>query len=256
MAIALKEDRPIRGAEAVAERPDGTRIPFIPFPTPLHDASGKLVGAINMLVDISERKRSEEQLLVLVNELNHRVKNTLATVQSIAAQTFRSTSDPAAFRPAFEARLMALSNAHELLTRHSWAGVSLRELCEQALAPHAEDGGRIRLSGAALRLEPRVALAFGMILHELATNAAKYGALSAGEGIVSIDWTLAPREAARWIELTWRERGGPAVRQPTRNGFGLQLIERSVVRDLAGDVALQFESDGFACKIAVPYAQA
>ncbi|WP_247412677.1 PAS domain S-box protein, partial [Bradyrhizobium sp. 23] len=128
MAIALRENREVRGAEAVAERPDGRRVPFIPYPTPLRDAAGNLVGAINMLVDISERKRAENAQKVLIDELNHRVKNTLATVQSLANQTARHAGDLKEFLPTFTGRLLALARAHDLLTRRNWQDAPFEQL--------------------------------------------------------------------------------------------------------------------------------
>ena len=141
MAMALKENRPIRGIEAVAERPDGTRVPFMPFPTPLRDEAGTLIGAVNMLVDISERKEADSRQKVLLDELNHRVKNTLATVQSLAAQTVRGTKVPRAVRDNFEARLVALSRAHDQLTRGRWESANLKEIAEEIFAPYSSSGG-------------------------------------------------------------------------------------------------------------------
>ena len=258
MAVALREGRPIRGAEAIAERPDGTLVPFIPFPTPLHDASGTLIGAVNMLVDISERKRGEDQQKVLVDELNHRVKNTLATVQSIGAHTLRSAPGPAAFQTAFNARLMALSQAHELLTRHGWAGVQLREILAQQLSPFSGKGGPgLRLAGCDLSVAPRVGLALSMIFHELATNAAKHGALSVPGGGIEIDWMSRRSEAGEpaTLQIDWTETGGPPAAAPARPGFGTRLIQRSVTRDLDGEVDLRFEPTGLRCRIRIPLQQ-
>lgn len=151
MAIALKEGRPVRGYEAVAERPDGRRVPFIPFPTPLRDGKGEMVGAVNMLVDISERKESETRQHVLVGELNHRVKNTLATVQSLAAQTLRGSDIAKEVRAVFEARLVALSRAHDQLTRDAWQSADLKAIAEEVVAPYEGDG-RVRVEGVPVRL--------------------------------------------------------------------------------------------------------
>lgn len=254
MAVSLREQRGIRGAEAVAERPDGTRIPFIPFPTPLRDADGKFVGGVNMLLDISARKQAEEEQHALINELNHRVKNTLAAVQSIALQTFRASPDPQDFLDKFEGRLLALSKAHDLLTQQRWVRLSLDELLDAELAPYVlADRERIHRDGAAgIVLSPRIALALGMVLHELATNAAKYGSLSTPAGRIELSWTLDGTAASPVLRIHWRESGGPAVAEPTRRGFGTRFIERSIVRELGGAIDLRFESAGVQCRFELP----
>jgi PAS domain S-box-containing protein len=245
MALALREGHEARGVEAVAERPDGTRRTFTPFPTVLRDNQGGVVGAINVLVDITERKRADEEQKILIDELNHRVKNTLATVQSISLHTHRST--PEAFMQRFEGRLVALSKAHDLLTRRRWTGVGLGELLEQELAPYAEaDQSRIVLDGPELTVSARTGLALSMVLHELMTNAAKYGALSTEGGRVQVAWRLEER-TNNILTLRWIESGGPRVQQPTRRGFGRHLIERSVTKDLNGTADLQFIASGLQC---------
>jgi PAS domain S-box-containing protein len=256
MAVALKEGRAVRGAEAIAERPDGTRVPFIPFPTPLRDASGKVIGAINMLVDITERKQAEEQQRVLIDELNHRVKNTLATVQSIATQTIRTSPAIESFSENFEARLLALSKAHELLTRQAWTGVNLRDIVCQELEPY-DDGSatRVRLEGTDLTLEPRVGLALNLVLHELTTNAAKYGALSTEQGLVTVRWSASGSGASEVLRIDWVESGGPAVIPPARRSFGTRLIERSMTKDLQGVATLDFDPAGLRCTLEFPLHQ-
>jgi PAS domain S-box-containing protein len=254
MAVSLKEGRAIRGVEAIAERPDGSRVPFMPFPTPLRDADGNVVGAVNMLIDISERKRAEEQQRTLIDELNHRVKNTLATVQSIAAQTFRSTPDPATFAPKFEGRLVALSRAHDLLTQRRWTGVTLEELIEAELTPFTGDGSAaFTLAGTDVVVSPRVALVLGMVVHELATNALRHGAWSAAGGGIALAWHVETGVTGeRFLHLGWRETGGPVVSEPSRRGFGLRIIERSIERDLGGTVELRFDDAGLACDVTAP----
>ncbi len=252
MAVALKENRPIRGAEAIAERPDGTRVPFIPYPTPLRDASGNLVGAVNMLVDISERKKAEELQRLLVEELNHRVKNTLAAVQSIAAQTFRVAGPGTAATRAFGGRLMALSKAHDLLTKDRWKGVQLCDLIRQELAPYASSGARTIIEGPDVRLPPNMAVPLGMALHELAINAAKYGAFSNEAGRVQVEWELAESGNAPLLRLRWAEQGGPPVKKPARQGFGSRLIERGLSRQLNGEVRLEYDPAGVTCVFELP----
>jgi PAS domain S-box-containing protein len=253
MATALKENRAVRGAEAIAERPDGTRIPFIPYPTPLHDADGKLIGAINMLVDITERKQAESRQRLLIDELNHRVKNTLATVQSLAGQTARHADDLEDFSQRFEARLLALSRAHDLLTRRHWEGVSLQTLAREVLTAMAGNATRpVGFDGPEVDLDARTALSLTMVLNELATNAMKYGALSSEAGMLSLTWRL--EEGANLkprLILEWRERGGPLVVPPTRRGTGSRLMERCIERDLGGELDLGFEPSGVVCRMSL-----
>ncbi|MCJ8521709.1 sensor histidine kinase, partial [Pseudorhizobium tarimense] len=251
MAVALKEDRPIRGTEAIAERPDGTRIPFIPYPTPLHDGDGKLVGAINMLVDITERKQAENRQKVLIDELNHRVKNTLATVQSLAGQTARHADGLEDFTQRFEARLLALSRAHDLLTTRHWEGASMDVLVSEVLTAMTGNAAQqIEVGGPEVDLDARTTLSVTMALNELATNAMKYGALSSEAGRLSVTWRLEEEPDLRpRLLLEWRERDGPPVTPPTRRGIGSRLMERAIERDLGGQLDLAFEPPGVECRI-------
>jgi len=200
--------------------------------------------------EITSRKAAEEQQQLLLNELNHRVKNTLATVQSIAAQTLRTAPSPAEFREAFEKRLIALSQAHNLLARSNWRGASLRELIERELTPHGlGDAGRIELTGPDVWLPPAKALAFGLMLHELATNAARHGALSIPGGKVVVAWRIEESDGDARLRLVWQEMGGPEVREPKRRGFGSRLIERGLAQDLGGAATLHFEPGGVRCEV-------
>jgi PAS domain S-box-containing protein len=253
MAVALRENRAVRGAEAIAERPDGTRVPFNPYPTPLHDADGTLIGAINMLVDITERKRAENGQKTLIDELNHRVKNTLATVQSLAAQTARHADSPQDLYIRFEARLLALSRAHDLLTKRHWGDAPLDALAREVLIPVVGSSpGRILIDGAPIGVSTRVALNLTMTLNELATNALKYGALSAEAGTLSVSWCLQPQPNGTCLILEWREKGGPLVTPPTRRGVGTRLMEGCIERDLGGEFDLAFDPDGVSCRISFP----
>ncbi|WP_129793795.1 PAS domain S-box protein [Sphingosinicella sp. CPCC 101087] len=254
MAVALRENRAVRGGEAVAERPDGSRVPFIPYPTPLRDAEGRLVGAINMLVDITERKEAEARQKVLIDELNHRVKNTLATVQSLALQTIKHADGLEDFAATFEARVVALARAHDLLTERSWVSAPLESLLNNIVAPYSGDEDRLRIDGPAIDLDPRAALSLTMVLNEMATNAAKYGALSTGSGMLSVSWELSAGPK-RILRLDWTEQGGPPVSAPTRKGFGTRLIRRCVEQDLDGQLDLRFESSGVHCRMSVPLAR-
>ncbi|MGF7056087.1 PAS domain S-box-containing protein [Bosea sp. OAE752] len=252
MAVALKEDRAVRGVEAIAERPDGTFVPFIPYPTPLHDADGRLIGAINMLVDITERKQAENRQKTLIDELNHRVKNTLATVQSLAAQTARHSDSLQDFSQRYEKRLLGLARAHDLLTTRHWEDAPLDFLAREVLAPlSASFGERIRIDGPSIPLNPRAALSLTMVLTELATNATKYGALSSETGMLALAWQM--REATTpTLDLLWQESKGPLVQAPTRRGFGSRLIERCIERDLNGELDMIFDPQGLRCRISVP----
>jgi PAS domain S-box-containing protein len=195
--------------------------------------------------DIHERKQAEEHQRLLINELNHRVKNNLATVQAIAFQTLKGDIPLAEARSRFEARLLALSRAHNLLTEQSWGGAALDRLVRDSTEHLAGESGRFSAEGEPVWLSPRAALALALALHELATNAAKYGALAAEGGTVAISWAL----DGETLRLEWKESGGPAVRQPPTRGFGSRLIERGLESDLGGAARLHFEPDGLRCVI-------
>ena len=420
MAIALKERRPVRDVEIMAERPDGQLVPVMPFPTPLFDRSGRLVGAVNVLVNISklkaaeqaevrradeqaalykftdrlyratsvqdavdaaldaiagalsaerasillfdeagiarfvgwrglsdgyraaveghcpwkpgernaqplfvadidladqpeqikqvvraegirglafipvtanggvigkfmtyyqtahifsdderalavtlarqlgfalerqriesDRERAEAQRDLLVAELSHRVKNTLATVISVARQSFAKGPSLEHALKSFDGRLRALAHTHNRLAESNWDGASLHRLLADELAPYrAADGSNIEMNGPDVRLDPRRAVVLGMAFHELATNAAKYGALSSKNGCLAIDWRV--QGASRELHLDWVERGGPAVQRPQRSGFGRLLLERALRADLRGHVELKFAPGGLRCSI-------
>ena len=254
MAVALATGEAVRGVEAIAERPDGVRTPFMPYPTPIRDETGKVVGAVNMLVDISPQKHSEQQQKLLIDELNHRVKNTLTTVQSIARQTARGAPSLEAFNAKFEARLMALSSAHEFLSKRKWEGVSLHDILARELGSLAAgDPERVRLDGPLLTLTPRAALALSMVFHELGTNAERHGALSQPGGRVQVSWKLrrAGADPAALV-LTWRELDGPSVAAPEHTGFGARMVERTIEGELEGQCDVRFLRKGVRCDITMP----
>jgi PAS domain S-box-containing protein len=220
---------------------------------PRLDDTGHFLGFTGCNVDITEAKVAEERRDLLINELNHRVKNTLATVQSIASQTLRNTATAAEAKEAIESRLLALSRAHDVLTRENWEGADLYEIVRQAVAPYSSRGeDRLHVAGLKVRLPPRTALSLAMMLQELATNAVKYGALSNATGEIRIAWETEPDEPAPRLHLRWEESGGPPVRTPTRRGFGTRLIERSLAQDLGGDVHIAFAPAGLVCTVAAP----
>ena len=385
MTVALKEGRPINGTEALAERSDGSRVLFIAYPTPLRDPSGAVVGAVNMLVDITDRKRTEqalreserrlratyerafagiaetgldgrfvrlnaryceltghsaqellgrqvldvthpddvaaerehfERLLageiehyqiekrflrkngemgwaevsvtlvpgtsqrppyvirialdlserkraeihqrLLLEEVNHRVKNSLAAVKAIAEQTQRSVARPELFYEAFTARLLTFSRAHDLLNRDAWRGALLDDILRETLHPFdSPDGGRIRIafegSTAALRFTPAAAVALGMVCHEMATNAAKYGSLAAQDGTVEIA-CAATLEARPRLRIEWVESGGPPVHAPARQGFGTRFIQRSLAHQFDGAAEIDFAPSGLRYRLVFPIA--
>src|SRR5258707_2826317 len=190
MTVVLKEGRAVAGQEVLVERPDGTRMPFMAFPSPLRDATGKVVGAVNMFVDITERKRNEEQIAVRAREAEHRCKNVLATVQ--ATVRLSQSDTPKGLKQAIEGRIQALANVHTLFVQSRWKGAELHSLVTQELSPYRKDGEtRVRSDGPNVLLEPQMAQTIAVTLHELATNPAKYGALSTAKGHVQAGTSLA-----------------------------------------------------------------
>lgn len=238
--------------ETVRRRKDGSQFFVSLTVSPVKDASGAIIGASKIARDITERRRAEEQRNLLLNELNHRVKNTLATVQSLAMQTLRNTERSEDARELFDSRLSALSRAHDLLTLQNWEGAGLRDVVNRALAPfRVED--RFTVDGPNVRLSPKQALALSIALHELATNAAKYGALSQDAGRVNVAWSIEPAaDASPMLHFSWTEKGGPPVAPPTRTGFGSRLIERSLATELGGSAVIEYRPEGVAAIITSP----
>ena len=200
--------------------------------------------------DISDRKNAEEHRDLLLNELNHRVKNTLAIVQALAAQTFRHTGVDRSALLTFEARLLNLSEVHNVLTDRNWESANLYEVVRAALRPHRAPGrDPFTVEGPSLRLRPKSAVALSMTLHELCTNATKYGALSNETGSVTVSWRIAD---GRFL-LRWQEHGGPPVSPPTHQGFGSRLIQRSLAAEFLGEVDITFDPAGLVCTIDAPH---
>ncbi|ACA17002.1 signal transduction histidine kinase [Methylobacterium sp. 4-46] len=239
------------------QRRDGSRFWANGVMMPLRDDAGALAGFLKILRDRTAQKKAEEHQALLLNELNHRVKNTLATVQAFTTQTLRSAASLAEAREAITARLIALSKAHDVLTDENWQGADLAQIVADALRLHG-DGQRCRWQGNPIRVSARIALALAMVLHELATNATKYGALSNAHGTVAVTWRIAeedgePRRAPRLsLHLRWEERGGPPVLPPTRQGFGSRMIERGVGSELGGTVRLAYPPEGVVCDLHLP----
>lgn len=216
---------------------------------PIRDSSGAVAGILVQGYDVTDSVRAAERQKLMIDELNHRVKNTLATVQSIAVQTARSHGDPATFAEAFQSRILSLSHTHDLLTRSHWEGADLRAILNHEIEAHGI--ARVSLNGPPVALEPAMALSLGMIFHELATNAAKYGALSQADGRVLVDWSVTDQRE-RVLHISWREAGGPPVIEPSRRGFGSRLIQRNVRHDLAGEIDLVYAPSGLTAELTVP----
>ena len=239
MAVALREERPVRGVEAQAERPDGTRIAFQPWPTPIFDAAGNLIGAVNMLVDITARRESEQRLALMAREVDHRANNLLAVMQGLLRLTRAETVE--AYKEALEGRFAALARANSLISQRSWTDVDLHSLVEEELRAFA--GSRVAVEGAPIAIHPTTAQSLGMMIHELATNAVKHGALSSPKGEVRVSWSVDGDGA---LMLVWEESGGTGVREPDRKGTGSSVIE-GAVRQLGGEIFREWRDEGLRC---------
>ncbi|MET0528397.1 MAG: PAS domain S-box protein [Microvirga sp.] len=235
--------------ESIRQHKDGSLVEVSLTISPVKDSRGRIIGASKIARDITNHKQAERLQRLLVHELNHRVKNILATVQAIARQTFSSGQWDNTARETFEARLLALSKAHDLLTRENWSGADLSQVVAEALAPYHRD--RFEIGGPDVRVIPRMALALTLALHELATNAAKYGALSVPTGRIAVLWQVRPGDPPHLI-FRWQERGGPLVSPPTQKGFGSRLIERSLALELAGEVKITYDPAGVVCEVCAP----
>jgi PAS domain S-box-containing protein len=236
-------------------RKNGSAFWAATFISPVRDESGNVVQHFASFADLTKQKQVEEHLRFLLDELNHRTQNTLATVQGIAVQTLRGAADKKVV-DAFEGRILALSKAHGLLGRKLWETVSLRDVIDQILQPFGFNDHRVaRLSveGDDVRLQPKAALTLAMVFHELATNAAKHGALSnGGAGKIDIACQVEPTPQGHRMRLQWQESGGPPVTPPGRKGFGSRLIEGGLALELDGEVRLNYEPAGVLCLIIMP----
>lgn len=217
---------------------------------PVIDSDGRVAELIPSGVDITERKHAEAHKELLIKELSHRVKNTLATIQSITGQSIRSSASMDDFRSKFSARLHAIAGSHDLLVKFDHQDVPLAALIRGQVLQYAPDESCLVIEGNDSLLPGDVAHSLGLVLHELATNASKYGAFSNGTGKVTVSWQIQTDDAARTLYLTWVERGGPVVEKPTRRGFGTSLIQRSLAAD-GNDAEIAYDPEGVSCRLVV-----
>ena len=223
---------------------------------PLRDADSAIVGLTCAAVDVTERKEGEAHLRLLMRELTHRSKNLLAVIQAMARQTARHARSTDSFVERFSARLQALARSHDLLVQEGWHGASLVDLIRSQLAPYFDRGGsQITVDGPPVSLRPEAAQSLGLALHELATNAAQFGALSSPAGRISITWTWLHDRIPPVVEILWEETGGPEVSTPEQRGFGTLVVERNLARSLEAEVDLEFRADGVRCRMAIPAGQ-
>jgi PAS domain S-box-containing protein len=241
--------------EICLRRKDGSMLWAAVLISPTLDKTGDVVQHFVSFVDLSKHKQEEDRLRFLLGELNHRTQNTLATVQAIAVQTLRGRANKEVV-DAFEGRILALSKAHSLLGRKHWETVSLRDVIDQILQPFGLNDCRVArfsVEGDSVRLQPKAALTLAMLFHELATNAAKHGALSNGAaGKIDIAWHAELTPQGDRMRLRWHESGGPPVTPPGRKGFGSRLIEGGLAQDLGGEVRLDYEPLGVVCQVIMP----
>lgn len=255
LGMAPRPDGPI---PAIAEQaafltaPDGRVVPVLFSITPLGGDQGPS-GAVVQIIDVTERRQAEERQALLMAELSHRVKNTLATVISIGSQTRRRHGDISSFWSSFEGRLRALSETHNLLADHFWEWVRLEQLVRHEVTPYAQEASDVSLSGPTIELRPKAALALALVFHELATNAAKYGAFSQMGGRLEVSWSLRRGDGqGEMVSLDWKESGGPGIRPDGSSGFGTTLIRRSIAYELQGCSVIQFATDGLHCHLEFP----
>ena len=232
--------------ETIRQRKHGDRIIVSLTVSPVKNAEGKIVGASKIARDITEQKRAQDMITALAREAEHRSKNLLANVQ--ATVNLSKADTPEGLKQAIEGRIQALANVNSLFVESRWTGAELSSIASRELAPYAESvESRVSLGGPPVFLEPNTAQAIAVTLHELATNAAKYGALSVANGRLALNWT---QQAGEPLKLRWTETGGPSVKAPTRKGFGTRIIER-LIAQLNGTTSLDWRAEGLVCEIAI-----
>jgi PAS domain S-box-containing protein len=233
--------------ETVSQRKDGSLIDISLTVSPIKNVQGRIIGASKIARDITERKRNDDHIAILAREAEHRTKNILATVQ--ATVNLSQSKTLRGLKGLIEGRIRALANVHALFVESRWRGAELSALVRQQLAPYLQDNARARIDGPQVFLEPNTAQTIAVILHELATNAAKYGALSRVKGRVEVKWSLAPNDQ---LILNWTEKRGPVVKEPSRQGFGTRVMERMVRDQHKGELCLDWRAEGLACEIILP----
>ena len=260
--VVSREDRPLTKAmrgestdheEFLYRLPNGVELMLSSSARPIHDTGGKIVGAVQISLDITERKRAETQRRLLSKELDHRVKNNLAIVSALVQQTLRNSDNLSEASSVIGARLSALSKAHDILTKGSWLEGDLQSTIEAAVLTQAA-ADQVSLSGPRVALAPSQVMAISLAMHELTTNAIKYGALSNDTGRVSVVWDVMQLADRNQLKLEWNEAGGPAVEKPTQRGFGSRLLERITASE-GGGAERVFEATGFRCTITLPLAR-
>ena len=243
----IRRGQRVESYETVRKRKHGSLIEISLTVSPVKNAQGKVIGASKIARDISKRKRSEEQIAILAREAEHRAKNILATVQATVHLAQSDTAD--GLKHAIEGRIQALANVHRLFVQSRWAGADLYGLITQELSPYCQDGEtRARIEGDGLLLEPNAAQTVAVTVHELATNAAKYGALSVPEGKLHVEWS----RAADKLVLRWTETGGPLVKPSKHRGFGMRVMESMIRNQLNGTIRFDWRPEGVACEIVLP----
>ena len=252
LARAVLFGETVVGDEMRYRRGDGHVIDLLGHAAPIVGSDGKAKIAVVTLQDITDRKKGEQHQRLLIDELSHRAKNLLAIIQSVAQQSFKNGHSPAAMLASFEGRLGALAAAHGILTQQRWESAPLRQvICDTILAVKPDDD-RLRLEGPDVMVAPKTSVSIAMAIHELATNAVKYGSFSNDDGQVSVTWRV---ESGR-LTLEWRERGGPPVQPPGRRGFGSRMIERGLAAELGGQVKIDFDPEGVVCRVDAPFNEA
>ena len=241
MAIALREGQGFRGEENLAERPDGSRIAILSYPTPIFDSDGQCIGAVNMLVDTTEQSRARDRLALLAREVDHRSNHLRTIMQSFIRLTQAGSVDD--YKEILEGRVTALARANRLISETRWQDVDLKSLLEEEL--EAASNGKVSIRGETLAIRPDAAQSLAMIVHELWTNAVKHGALSASAGSVDIHWAI---DSDRELMLTWEESGGPAVLEPSRNSTGNRVID-GAVKQLGARLFREWRPDGLRCTL-------
>ena len=212
---------------------------------------GDEANLVASAVDVTDRHEAEETQRLLMRELDHRMKNTLQVIQAVIRRTAKSHHSVATFEQSLLGRVRAMSRAHELLAGERWLGADIDTIVRQETSTF-DAGGVIRIDGPRIRLNPKAALSFALAIHELGTNASKYGGLSSAKGTVDINWAIERVDGKPWLALSWQESGGPPVEMPTERGFGSMLIERSIAYELGGDARMEFRATGLSVVIKAP----